>query len=250
MTFASPDPDASPAAGALDAYTANRRTYLFLLRRQTRLLIFLLATLEAVWRGPVEIAFSKNFDPSIDHGFVYTVGYILSYIYTCVFVVVWGALFEWWVPVSSEPSPTLESVSSILNSINMCLIPTAIGITLAMWGMMVAFTLVAKHTTPLVHTSRARQLIAIACTTAWSTAFGYFALEHLSRVGVARVRWEMDAWVLLPIAVNIGIAIGTAMISKLERKRIARAEAHDHDTERAISVQEFLAEEKRPLMDV
>lgn len=94
LNFASPDPAASPAAGALDAYTTNRRTYLFLLRRQTRLLIFLFATLEAIWRGPVEIVFSKNFDAAIDHGFVYTAGYVLSWIYMCIFGVIYGALFE------------------------------------------------------------------------------------------------------------------------------------------------------------
>lgn len=98
LNFATPDPAASPATGALDAYKANRRTYLFLLRRQTRLLIFLFATLEAIWRGPVEIVFSKNFDAAIDHGFVYTAGYILSWIYMCFFGVIYGALFEVLTP--------------------------------------------------------------------------------------------------------------------------------------------------------
>lgn len=101
VTFKSPDPAASPAVGALDAYTNNRRTYLFLLRRQTRLLVFLFATLEAVWRGPVEIVFSKNFDAAIDHGFVYNVGYFLSWIYMCLFGVVYSALFEVRLPLLS-----------------------------------------------------------------------------------------------------------------------------------------------------
>ena len=94
LTFNSPDPDASPAAGALDAYVANRRTYLYLLRRHVRLLVFLFAILEAIWRGPAEIVFGKNYVAAIDHGFVYTAGYILSWVYMCVFGVVWGSLFE------------------------------------------------------------------------------------------------------------------------------------------------------------
>lgn len=113
---------------------------------------------------------------------------------------------------------------------------------------MVSFTLVGKHSAPLKHTSRAKQILVILATSSWTTAFGYFALEHLAKLGIARVRWEMDAWVLLPIAINIGIAIGTGMITKVERKRVARQEARESD--QAISVEEFLAEEKRPLMDV
>jgi hypothetical protein len=94
LSFQTPDPAAKPAVGALDAYNSTRRTYLFLLRRQTRVLIFLFATLEAVWRGPVEIVFSQNFDAAIDHGFVYTAGYILSWVYMCIFGVIYSALFE------------------------------------------------------------------------------------------------------------------------------------------------------------
>lgn len=134
------------------------------------------------------------------------------------------------------------------NSVNMFLIPCAIGITLAMWGMMVLFSLMGKHATPLKYTSRVKQVLVILATSSWTTAFGYFSLERLAKFNIAHVRWEMDAWVLLPIAVNIGIAIGTAAIAKSERKRVARAEACG--VEQAISVEEFLAEEKRPLSQV
>lgn len=94
LCFERPDPTETSAAGVLDAYNANRRTSLFLLRRQTRLLIFLFALLESSWRGPVELVFARNFDAAIDHGFVYTAGYILSWIYMCIVGIVYAALFE------------------------------------------------------------------------------------------------------------------------------------------------------------
>lgn len=94
LTFASPDPAASPAVGALDAYVANRRTWLYLLRRQTRILVFLFVFLEAIWRGPTELVFGKDFDPKIDYGFVYNVGYFFTWIWTCLFAIIWAAFFE------------------------------------------------------------------------------------------------------------------------------------------------------------
>ena len=129
----------------------------------------------------------------------------------------------------------------------MVLLPAAIGITLAVWGVMVIFTLAGRHTTPLKYTSKFRSIPIVLAAMAWSTSFGYYSLEVLARYGIARVRWEMDAWVLTPIAINIGMAIGTAFVCKLERKRIAKVEAR---AERPISVEEFLAEEKQPLVEV
>lgn len=129
----------------------------------------------------------------------------------------------------------------------MVILPAAIGVTLAVWSGMVLFTLVGKNSAPLKYTSKLRSAAIILATTAWATSFGYYSLETLARLDVAHVRWEMDAWVLLPIGVNIGVAIGTAFVSKIERKRIARIEAND--AERALSVEEFLAEEKTPLFE-
>jgi hypothetical protein len=156
---------------------------------------------------------------------------------------------QWWLPApSGKPSPALESTADYLHKINMFLLPCAIGISLAVWAMMVIFTFIGKHAAPLKYTSRFKQVIVLLATTSWTTAFGYFSLEHLARLNIAHVRWEMDAWVLLPIAINIGIAIGSAAIAKSERKRVTRDEARD--VEQAISVEEFLAEEKRPLVEV
>lgn len=113
---------------------------------------------------------------------------------------------------------------------------------------MLIFTFIGKHTAPLKHTSRVKQVLVLLATTSWTVAFCYFSLEQLGRLNIAHVRWEMDAWVLLPIAVNIGVAIGTAAVAKSERKRVNRDQARD--AEQAISVEEFLAEEKRPLVEV
>jgi hypothetical protein len=264
VSYAKPDPGASAAAGNLEAYITNRRTTLFHLRRQTRLLVFLFALLESVWRGPLELVFSKNFDAAIDHGFVYSVGYFLSWLYMCVVGIIYGALFEasllsltclqptnitqWWLPSLPPPPPVVENTASTLNKVNMVLLPSAIGIVLGTWAIMVFMSFKKDQHASLVHTSRFKQVIVTLATTSWVTAFGYFSLEHLSKLNIARVRWQMDAWVLLPIGINIGIALGTAAISKSERKRVAREEARHQD--QAISVEEFLAEEKRPLVEV
>ena len=95
LSFATPDPNAaSPPVAALDAYRQNRRTWLFMLRRQTRVLMFLFATLEAIWRGPSDIVQGKNYNAEIDHGFVYSIGYFFSWVFGCVFTVIWASLFE------------------------------------------------------------------------------------------------------------------------------------------------------------
>lgn len=136
---------------------------------------------------------------------------------------------------------------------DMVVFPICIGITLATWGVLALLTVSNWRQTPLKYTSKFRSGLTILASVAWTTSFGYYSLETLSHYGLdgkslARVRWEMDAWVLAPIAVNMGIAIGTGFVAKLERKRIARVEARD-DAERAISVEEFLAEEKQPLIE-
>jgi hypothetical protein len=79
---------------ALNTARQARRSSLYDLRRQTRFLIFFFALLETIWRGPVELVFAKNFVAEIDHGFVYTAGYVLSWIYMCFFGIVWAAFFE------------------------------------------------------------------------------------------------------------------------------------------------------------
>lgn len=148
----------------------------------------------------------------------------------------------------ADGSPSkLKVVSDAIAKFDLVLIPGAIGVALAAWGVIVILTITGRHMAPLRYTSKIRAFFINLAAIAWSTSFGYYALECLAHVQVARVRWEMDAWVLIPIGVNIGIAIGTAFVGKLERKRLAKAELHD--MERAISVQEFLAEEKQPLVE-
>jgi hypothetical protein len=109
----------------------------------------------------------------------------------------------------------------------------------------------------LVHTSRTKRLVLVFSTTAWTLSFGYVSLLNLSRLSIARVRWEMDAWVLVPIAINIGYALGSGLALKVERKQVERAARAEAAVEGAsggeerLSVQEFLAEDvKRPLLDV
>jgi hypothetical protein len=84
------------------------------------------------------------------------------------------------------------------------------------------------------------------------------SLLNLSRLSIARVRWEMDAWILVPIAINIGYALGSGLALKIERKQVERAakladslSLSSRGNEERLSVQEFLAEDvKRPLLDV
>ncbi|KPI45013.1 uncharacterized protein AB675_2811 [Cyphellophora attinorum] len=247
VNFAAPDPAAHPAIGALDAYQINRRKWLYQLRRQTRSLVLLFATLETVWRGSANIVSGKSYNAEIDHGFVYSIGYFLSWVFSCFFAVIYASLFEWWLPLpSAQPAAglrddashsTAQAFGEWLQKADMIILPVAIGMTLAVWGGLVVMALLDVGNTRLKYTSKFRSVLIVLTSVAWTLGFGYYSLELLSRYGfsngddmvpLARVRWEMDAWVLTPIAVNIGMAIGTAFVGRFERKRIAVVDARNH----------------------
>ena len=83
----------------------HRRENLRVMRKQTRTVVFLMALMEALRVGPAQLVFAgkEGYDapgPN-DFGIAYWVGFMLSYVYMCIFMVIFVPFFS----VSSPPFP-------------------------------------------------------------------------------------------------------------------------------------------------
>jgi len=232
------------------------------MRKQVRHVVLLMALIEALRVGPIEIVWAgKHGYPAPgqdDFGIAYTMGYFISWLYVCVFMVIWMPLFEWWVPKlfldtpedSSKPSIGMKIVC-VLKKLNMILLPVSIGISLLTYVVYLVHTFVyvdsrtygsrkLPKNTRKNWAVRAFMLIGIAIT----TSLGHGAFQILENLDLAKVKAVEYALIVVPVQVNLGILLGTIMQFRME-KRIARMQL-------ALKVikEEGAVEEKAALLDV
>ncbi|OAP63272.1 hypothetical protein AYL99_02499 [Fonsecaea erecta] len=260
VTNALPSPTSTPD---VEDWKKIRRFNLRMMRKQIRCVVLLMALVEALRVGPLQIVYAgKHEYPAPgedDYGIAYTVGYILSWLYVCVFMVIWMPLFDWWVPKtlpgSDDPSKpsTAMKVICLLKKVNMILLPISIGVSV------VTYLYYAMHTFIFVDSRtrgsskfpkntrknwlvRAFMLLGIAIT----TSLGYGAFQTLDNLDLAHVKKIEYALIVVPVQINFGILLGTIMQFRME-KRLARRQALKLRAER---IEDGVVEEKAALLDV
>jgi hypothetical protein len=108
MPSSLPDLDLAEAQINITQRFASRRYNIFLMRAQIRRVVLLMALMEALRVGVPQLVFAGKKDQypapgEDDFGIAYWVGYFISYIYLCVFMVVWTPLFSVrFIPFSSN----------------------------------------------------------------------------------------------------------------------------------------------------
>ncbi|OQV01722.1 hypothetical protein CLAIMM_07024 [Cladophialophora immunda] len=260
ITNALPSPTSTPE---VEDWKKIRRFNLRMMRKQIRCVILLMALMEALRVGPLQIVYAgKHEYPAPgedDYGIAYTVGYFVSWLYVCVFMIIWMPLFDWWVPKtlpgSDDPSKpsTAMKVICLLKKLNMILLPISICVSLLTYVYYLAHTFIFVDSRTRGSTRfpkntrknwlvRAFMLLGIAIT----TSLGYGAFQTLEKLDLARVKNIEYALIVAPVQINFGVLLGTVMQFRME-KRLARKQALKLQ---AAKVEDGLVEEKAALIEV
>jgi len=221
-----------------------------------------MALIEALRVGPIQLVYAgKHGYPAPaenDFGIAYTMGYFLSWLYVCLFMIIWVPFFQWWVdklfpetPEDPSKPSTGVKIACFLKKLNMILLPISIGISLITYAGYVIHTFVYVDSRPYGSKTlpkntrknwavRAFMLFGIAVT----TSLGYGAFQILADMDLAHVKTLEYGIIVVPVQVNLGIVLGSVMQFRME-KRLARKQAL-----LAARVEEGAAEEKAALMEV
>jgi len=208
------------------------------MRKQIRSVVLLMALMEAVRVGPLKLVYAgrEGFPApgEDDFGIAYTVGYILSWLYVCVFMVLFLPLLTWILPrtTSDEDHPSLlAKFNEVLTRMNLILLPVAIGISLVSYVYYLVQTLIYVDARPVGSrkfpknsrknwVARSFMLSHIAL----SLLFGRYAFAILAKMDLAHVKPIEYAIIVVPFQINIGVLLGSFAQHKME-KSIARKEA-------------------------
>ncbi len=186
----------------------------------------------------------------------YTVGYIISYIYICAFMLVFVPLFSWWVPEGTPSDPEKPSmmmrISVYLKKFNMISLPfcAALSGLVYIWYLVEVFVYVDSQvvgTRKLPKNSKKNWLarLLLLCGVSISLTAGYGAFQIWESYDLAHVKTIEYAVMVIPTQLNFGIMLGSRMQMKME-KRIAMKEAiKNTEEDQALS-----ATEKTELIDV
>ncbi|KIV89740.1 hypothetical protein PV10_07120 [Exophiala mesophila] len=233
--------DALPATdpnGPVEDWQTVRRFHFRMMRKQVRSVIFMMALMEALRHGPLQLAYSgKHGYPQPgpeDFGIAYNVGYFLSWLYVCLFMIVYVPLFSWWVPKSepsdsTDPSAT-DKLAHVLKVINMYLIPFTIGIALVqhLFYIVSCFIYVdsrAKKSCAFPPNTRKNWIVRglFLLGIAISTISGYFIFKMLAAQDLAHVKDIEYYIIVVPFQINFGIFLGTIMQFRMEKIAARRA---------------------------
>ncbi|RMZ84520.1 hypothetical protein DV737_g1125, partial [Chaetothyriales sp. CBS 132003] len=208
------------------------------MRKQVRTVILFMSLMEAIRVGPLQLVFAgKQGYPAPgedDYGIAYTMGYIVSWIYMCLFSIVFVPLFSWWLPTpvpGSRSEKSLNAVGCFLKKFNLILLPLTVGLCLTHYIYYTIHTFIYVDSRPrgscaLPKNSKKNWLtrLLLLMGVAFSISFGYYALQVLDEMELARVKSIEYYTIVLPVQVNIGVLIGSAFQYKIE-KRMQRKEA-------------------------
>ncbi|KAJ9615807.1 hypothetical protein H2200_001884 [Cladophialophora chaetospira] len=250
------------ANSEVETWKDIRRYNLRMMRKQVRYIVLLMALIEALRVGPIELVYAgKHGYPAPaedDFGIAYTMGGFLSWLYVCLFMIIWIPFFNWWVVKLFPDTPEDPSNPStgmkflcFVKKLNMVLLPISIGINLITYACYLGHTFIYVDSRP--HGSktlpkntrknwavRAFMLLGIAI----STSVGYGSFQILAEMDLAHVKTLEYAIIVVPFQINFGIFFGSVMQWKME-KRIARKQAL-----LAARVEEGVADEKAALVEV
>lgn len=154
---------------------------------------------------------------------------------------------QWWVPASSGdkdesagPS-TSDRFKAVLDKLNSVLIPICIGLGLVQHIYHTICTFIYVDARPVDPTVKSSQklntrknwgtralLFAGVCT---SIAFGKVSFFILEQTDLARVKPLEYCIIVLPIQVNLGILLGSAVQFKAEQRRMKKLAAKKDDAE-------------------
>ncbi|KAI9879246.1 MAG: hypothetical protein M1823_006858, partial [Watsoniomyces obsoletus] len=203
IPLSAPDLDFSEAQVKITQRFASRRYNIFLMRAQIRRVVLLMALMEALRVGVPQLVFAGKKDQypapgEDDFGIAYWVGYFISYIYLCVFMVVWTPLFSWWVPKDipsdSCTGKVLNKSVAVIKAFDMAILPLGIVLSLAQYVYYMLLNVVHPNSSgPLFrkpandHTAWAARILMF-CGVKLALVFGYGAFEILEQSGLARVK--------------------------------------------------------------
>ncbi|KAI1627457.1 hypothetical protein EDD37DRAFT_606269 [Exophiala viscosa] len=248
----------------VDDWKKIRKEHLRTMRRSVRHIVLLMALMEAIRVGPIQLVFTgKHGFPDAgqdDFGIAYNVGYFLSWLYLCAFMVVYVPLFSWWLPnfnSSSEADRSKpyygSSLVKVLTQINMVLLPLSIGLTLITYVFYGISALVyvdsrPKNSMRLPKNTRKNWLVRLYMLVgiAMTTSLGYSAFNILANFDLAHVKTYEYVIIVVPVQINLGILLGTVMQFKMD-KRLARKEQAFKKVETEIST--AAADEKAALLE-
>lgn len=236
------------------------------MRKQVRSVVLFMALLEAIRVGPVQIVFAGKDGYSYpapakdDFGIAYTMGYFISWLYLCMFTIIWVPFFQPWVnkiwpDTTEDPSkPSLgRKTVCFLQKVNAILLPIGIALHCITYVYYVFHTFVyvenrtwgskkMPKNTRKNWAVRAFMLVGIAIT----TSLGYGAFQILADMDLAHVKPIEYAIIVVPVQINLGILLGSIMQFRME-KRIARKQML---AVQAAKIEEGAADEKAALMEV
>ncbi|KAL2413622.1 hypothetical protein ABEF95_003827 [Exophiala dermatitidis] len=238
-----PSPSSSPD---VESWQLIRRRNLRMMRKQVRTIVLLMALIEVIRIGPVDIVFAgREGQPARrpeDFGIAYSIGYFLSWLYLCVFMIIWTPLFSWWVPLISSASKisgnapssssTAEKVINYLRHLNLLLLPACILVHLVTYVYYALETFVyVDHRTigsrKLPKNTRKNWLVRLLLLVGVliSTTGGYGAFQILADMDLAHVKPLEYAIIVLPVQINLGILFGTLMQFKMEKRIVRKQKA-------------------------
>jgi len=222
----------------------------------------MMALMEAIRVGPMQIVYAGRqgypAPTDDDFGIAYAVGYFLTWLYVCVFMIVFIPLFSWWVPLSSSEDPDQHSFATKLLEFFkkldlMFLLPVSIAISLVTYVYYAVQTFIHVDSRPAgagagkyPKSTRRNWLVRLFMLVgiAVSTSCGYGAFQILAATDLAHVKPLEYAIIVVPVQINIGILLGTLMQFKME-KRIARKQALQLQS---VTLEEGPADEKVALL--
>jgi hypothetical protein len=182
---------------------------------------------------------------------------MLSYVYVCIFMIVFVPLFSWWIPKTSSdpenPDMTMK-IASFLKKLNMVLLPISItccGISYLVSLIQLFVYVDARPVNSLRLPRSTRKNWAVrgllVAGIVGALAFGYGALHVLEMTELARVKTVEYYVILVPIQINLGILIGSKVQMKIESRA---AEKGAVKLIKAEAEHVKIVDEKAPLIEV
>ncbi|KAK5071119.1 hypothetical protein LTS08_000245 [Lithohypha guttulata] len=217
-------------------WRAVRRQHLRMLRKQTRTIVFFMAMIEILRAGVGNMVYGGKHGTQAagaeDYGISYNVGCFLAWLYMCLFAMVWEPFFSWWVPTSTsdEESETMSKVISILDKLNGVLLPAVVGMSLLQHIYHVISTFIYVDARPVDSTTKTPRSASLNSKKNWairailllgvitSIVCGKAMFTVLEGYDLARVKPVEYLVLVLPIQVNFGLLMGSAVQFKAEQR--------------------------------
>jgi len=196
-----------------------------------------MALIEALRVGVVDIVYAGHNGTKApgpeDYGIAYNVGYFISWLYMCLFAIVFVPLFSWWLPKLSsddvsKPSKA-DKVVQILMKLNMILLPACVGLSLVkhIYYVLSALVYVDGHAVEgrkLPANTRKNWLIRLLLLGGifTSIALGRGAFYILGEMDLAHVKPVEYLVIVLPIQINLGLLFASAIQFKVEQRAVRK----------------------------